>query len=97
MLRTAGLSRRIASPSSGVSVVTEPEPKLTPPLAAVPGKISRTLAPMVAMVFWMAAEEPAPISIMAMTAPTPMTIPRVVSRARIGLRRSAVKAVRAVR
>jgi len=87
----------MASPSWGVSVVTEPAPKLTPPLAAVPGNISRTLAPMVAMVFWMAAEEPVPISIMAMTAPTPMTMPRVVSSARIGLRRSAVMAVLAVR
>ena len=91
------MSRRIASPSSGVSVVTLPAPKLTPPLAAVPGRTSRTLAPMLAMVFWMAAEEPAPISIMAMTAPTPMTMPSVVSMARIGLRRSALKAVRAVR
>ena len=55
------------------------------------------LAPMLAMVFWMAAEEPSPISIMAMTAPTPMTMPSVVSMARIGLRRSAVMAVRTVR
>ena len=96
-LRTAGLSRRMASPSWGVNVVTEPAPKLTPPLAAVPGSTSRTLAPMVAMVFRMAADEPVPISIMAITAPTPMTMPRVVSRARIGLRPRAVMAVRAVR
>jgi hypothetical protein len=77
--------------------VTEPAPKLTPPLAAVPGTTNKTLAPMVAMVFRIAAEEPVPISIMAMTAPTPMTMPRVVNSARIGLRRSAVMAVRAVR
>jgi hypothetical protein len=49
------------------------------------------------MVFRMAAEDPVPISIMAMTAPTPITMPRVVSNARIGLRRSALKAVHAVR
>jgi hypothetical protein len=44
------------------------------------------LAPMLAMDFWTAEDEPLPISIMAMTAPTPMTIPRVVSIARIGFR-----------
>ena len=52
---------------------------------------------MLEMAFWMAAEEPAPISIMAMTAATPMTMPSVVSMARIGLRRSAFSAVRIVR
>jgi hypothetical protein len=52
---------------------------------------------MVAMVFWMVAEDPAPISIMAMTAATPMTMPRVVSMARRGLRSSALRAVRNVR
>jgi hypothetical protein len=46
------------------------------------------------MVCWMAAEEPAPISIMAMTAPTPITMPKVVNIARIGLRRNAFIAVR---
>jgi hypothetical protein len=38
----------------------------------------------------MAEEEPSPISIMAMTAPTPITIPRVVSMARMGFRRRPV-------
>ena len=79
--------------SSGVSVMTLPEPKLTPPLAAVPGWMRRLLAPMLAIDFWMAFDEPLPISIMAITAPTPMTMPRVVNAARMGLRRSARKAV----
>jgi hypothetical protein len=48
---------------------------------------------MLDIVFRMAAEEPVPISIMAMTAPTPITMPRVVNRALIGLRRSAFVAV----
>ena len=49
-LRTAGHSRTMASQSCGVRVMTLPAPKLTPPLAAVPGMISRLLAPMLAMV-----------------------------------------------
>ncbi len=68
-----------------------------PPLAAVPGMTSSTLAPILAMLLRMAADEPAPISIMAMTAPTPMTIPSVVSSARMGLRMSAIRAVRSTR
>ncbi|MGW8186305.1 MAG: AMP-binding protein [Desulfobacterales bacterium] len=45
----------------------------------------------------LAPEDPAPISIMAMTAATPMTMPRVVSMARRGLRSNALRAVRKVR
>ena len=85
--RTIGATSRTAghSPQDGLAVLRRqgrhavPAPKLTPPLAAVPGMTSRMLAPMLAMVFWIAAEEPSPISIMAMTAPTPMTMPSVVS------------------
>ena len=95
--RTAGHSRLTASQSSGVMVMTLPDPKLTPPLEAVPGKIIMLSAPMLATVFWMALLEPWPISIIAITAPTPMTMPRVVSTARITLRRSARSAVLSVR
>ena len=42
-------------------------------------------------------EEPAPISIMAITAPTPMMIPRAVNMARIGLRRNALITLRTAR
>ena len=55
-LRRAGASRIRASQSSGVMVMTVPEPKLMPPLAAVPGSTSSTLAPMVAMLLRMAAD-----------------------------------------
>jgi hypothetical protein len=71
-LATAGPSRKIASVSSGVTL---PGPKLAPALEAAPGLKFRTLAPIAEKVFWIAAEEPAPISIMAMAASTPMTIP----------------------
>src|SRR5579862_5758521 len=45
----------------------------------------------------MALDDPLPISIMAMTAATPMTMPSVVRAARMRLRRSAMVAVRQVR
>ncbi len=93
---TAGHSLRMASPSWGVRVMTLPAPKLTPPLEAVPGRTSRLLAPMLAMVCWMAVEEPCPISIMAMTAATPMMMPRVVRAARRTLRRRPFSAVRSI-
>jgi hypothetical protein len=83
----------MAAASSGESVVTLPAPKVTPPLDAAPGLIFRTLAPMLEIALRIAAEEPAPISIIAMTAPTPMTMPNVVSIARMGLRRRAFNAV----
>ena len=74
-----------------------PAPKLTPPLAAVPGITSRLLAPMLEMVRWMALDEPLPISIIAMTAAMPMTIPSVVRSDRMMLRRRARNAVRKMR
>jgi hypothetical protein len=49
-LTTAGHSFKIASASCGVMVNALPAPKLTPPLAAVPGKTRRLFAPMLAMV-----------------------------------------------
>ena len=76
--------------------MTLPAPKLTPPLEAVPGKINRLLAPILAMVAWMALDEPLPISIMAMTAATPMTMPSVVKAARMTLRLRPCSAVRTI-
>ncbi len=70
-----------------------PAPKFTPPLEAAPGKINRLFAPMLEMVFWMAADEPLPISIIAMTAAMPMMIPSVVRIARMTLRLRALVAV----
>jgi hypothetical protein len=70
---------------------------VTPPVAAVPGITRTVLAPMLAMVRWMAMDEPLPISIIAITAAMPMTMPSVVSTARVTFRRSARKAVFRVR
>ena len=88
---TAGHSLAMASASSGVMVIMVPAPWLTPAMEAAAGKITRVLAPMLAMVRWMAMEAPLPISIMVITAATPMTMPRVVSTARMTLRRRAPK------
>jgi hypothetical protein len=52
---------------------------------------------MLATLFWIAADEPAPISIMAMTAATPITMPKIVSMARIGFRSRAFMALPTVR
>ena len=68
---------------------TLPAPKVTPPLDAVPGRTSRLLAPVLAIVFAIAAEEPFPISIIAITAAIPITMPRIVRAERVTLRRSA--------
>ena len=51
---------------------------------------------MLAIVFCTAAFEPSPISVMAITAPTPMITPRAVSAERILFRRKAPRAVRQV-
>src|SRR5262249_32883651 len=94
--RTSGAAARIAlhwvaiaSQSWGVSVMTLPAPQLTPPLAAWPGCTSRLLAPRLAMARALSVETPLPISIIAITALIPITIPTQVSSERITLRRSA--------
>src|SRR5262245_50430585 len=86
----------MALASSGVNVTMLPEPKLTPPLAAAPGMIKRLLAPILSMVFFTAVLVPWPISVMAMTAATPMTMPSVVNAERMTLRPKACKAIRQV-
>ena len=79
----------MASASRGVNVMTLLLPKLTPPVDAAPGITSRLFAPMLAMVFCTARLLPWPISVMAITAATPMTMPSVVNAERMTLRRSA--------
>jgi hypothetical protein len=88
---------RIASQSAVVSVTRLPLPKLTPPLVTWPGKIISTFAPILEMVFSICSEEPLPISIIAMTAPTPMMMPRHVRMDRVTFRCSALSAERSVR
>lgn len=56
--RMPGHSRTSASASPGVSVITLPAPKLMPPLAAVPGNTIRLFAPMLAIVRWIAFDDP---------------------------------------
>ncbi len=82
--------------SDGFRVCAVPTPKLTLPVMAAPGRINRLLAPMLAMVRSRAAREPCPISVMAMTAATPMMTPSPVSAERILFRLRAPSAVRSV-
>ena len=93
----AGHCRAISSASCGVSVMTLPAPKLMPPLEAAPDRTMSVFAPMLAMLFCMAAFDPWPISIMAMTAPTAMITPRALRADRILFRRKASMAVMNVR
>ena len=66
-----------------------PEPELTPPLLVWDGMIRIFPAPIWEMERAMELEEPFPISVIAITAAIPITIPRVVSRERVGFRRNA--------
>ena len=56
--RTPGHSRRIASASSGVRVTFPPLPELTPAFTVSLGSIWTTLAPIRAIVCWIARDEP---------------------------------------
>src|SRR3954466_14714763 len=94
---TAGQSRMIVSQSCGVSVKELPAPKLTPLVAAAPGNIIRLLAPMLATLLRIISDDPWPMLLMAITAPTPIIMPSVVSTARITLRRRARRAIFSVR
>ncbi len=76
--------------------MTLPTPKLTPPVAAAPGRTRTLFAPMLAIVFSSAAFAPLPISIIATTDKTPMITPRAVKNNRILFRRRAFIAVRNV-
>ena len=93
---TAGHSRMMALQSPGVSVIELPAPCRTPELKACPGNSSSVLAPMSSIVFLIALEEPLPISTIVITAAMPMTMPSVVSAARMMLRVRALVAVRKV-
>ena len=75
---TAGHSRAMASTSAGLSDCSVPMPCFTPPTLAAQGKTISLYAPMLAIVFSTWAFEPWPISVMAITAATPMITPRAV-------------------
>ena len=93
---TWGQSRRIASASSGTSEIAAPEPMLTPAVRRPPGRTSAELAPIFSMDLRIDVLEPLPISIIVITAAMPITMPSVVSAARVGLRRSAFRATMTV-
>src|SRR5690349_13661448 len=86
----------MASASSGVRVTLPPVPELIPLTTDSSGSIWMTFAPRLAMVCSTEEEEPRPISIIAITAATPMTIPRMVRVDRMIFRRRACKAIRCV-
>src|SRR5262245_15130524 len=88
---TAGHSARTASTSSSV-IVDCPVKMRAPDCVATPGKIIRKLVPSEEIWAWIAACEPWPTAIIAMTQATPMMMPRAVSAERILLRPIAFRA-----
>ena len=62
-----------------------------PPLAACAGLDQQRVGAHAGDALWMALDEPWPISIMAITAATPMMMPSVVRADRMTLRRSGVE------
>src|SRR5215472_707898 len=91
-----GTSDRMAARSSFVRVGIEPKPPRTPPEDDDPGRTMRRLVPMAAKACSTCDLAPAPMAIMAMTAPTPMMMPSVVKKERILLRKMARMATRIV-
>ena len=67
--RPTGHSRRIASASSGVSVLTLPLPRLTPLRDAAPAWTSDVVDPHLGEDLRIADQEPLPISAMAISEP----------------------------
>ena len=68
------------------------DPELTPLLVIVPGQTRIVFTPMLAMFFASVSRAPLPISISAITAAMPMTMPSVVRKVRVGLRQIAFNA-----
>src|SRR5678816_3211305 len=91
-----GTSRRIASASSAVSVVTAPCPCRTGPKPPEPALTMTMFEPALRIWFWIEELAPVPIATMTITAATPMIMPSAVNAVRIALRRSAFKATMSV-
>ncbi len=79
--------------SPGVRVLLLPVPWLTPLFMTLPACTTTVLAPMLASTSLMEADEPLPISTMAMRAAMPMMMPSVVSTERRMFRRRACAAM----
>src|SRR5262249_15077066 len=82
-------SRSIASASSGIIVVVDPEPLRTPPWFCEPANTNSMLFPRLAICDCIEAEAPWPTPTIAMTAPTPQIMPSIVSTDLILLRANA--------
>ena len=93
---TAGHSRSMAAASSSLSVVMLPQPLWTPRWFWLPGETKRRFVPMEAKRLSMPRLAPSPMLTMAITAPTPMMIPRAVRNDLILFRARARKATRNV-
>src|SRR4030043_1041462 len=93
---TAGHSCPMARASSALSVVMLPHPPWTPRWLWLPGETKRRFVPMEANRLSMPRLAPSPMLTMAITAPTPMMIPKAVRNDLILLRARARKATRHV-
>ena len=73
----------MALASSYLSVFREPAAPRTPPFCVAPGEMMSMFEPRLAMEFVTFDLTPMPTETSAMTAPTPMMMPSIVSRLRI--------------
>ena len=74
-----------------------PAPPATPAIARLPGSTRIVSEPMLAIAASTSRAAPSPISTMAITAPTPITMPSVVNAERKTCRRRALTAICGVR
>ncbi len=86
-------SAAIALASSSVNVCALPNPARTPPVLMLPACTIMTLLPMDAICSWMRLVAPLPTATIAITAPTPMITPSMVSALRSLFTRSARNAI----
>ena len=94
MSRTSSL---IASASCRVMLAALPSPELTPAERLLPAKTSRRFWPRAETSPWILLRAPLPTATMATTEATPMMMPSAVRMERSLFRRSARKAIIAVR
>ncbi len=83
---TAEHSFSMNSASSAVNVGREPAACRMPPMLAAPGKTTSTFVPSAWICCSILCWAPCPIATIAITAPTPMITPSIVSKDRILLR-----------
>ena len=93
---TAAISRWIAHASSSVMVSWLPEPIRTPPASTEPESTMIMFEPRLWICSATRAWAPAPTATIVMTAPTPITMPSMVSALRSLFTRSARTAMRAL-